>query len=344
MKKQVSLCGAALALVGGVCWSVKSQKSKLEKYHFLEEFQKKDFVGIPSFLFKPFYMNILNQYQRKQQGKLVEGVTRKALQIESFDKEKIQLYIYEPEDSGNEMKPCLVYYHGGGFIVDYMSSYHEILSNYAKMMDCKVVTVCYRTLITGTFETTLNDCYQTLLWAYENGSKYGWDPNNIAVGGDSAGGTLAAAIVRKTRDLKGPKICYQMLNYPCLDKTMSTESMRIYTDTPVWNATMHRKLFDLMMPSLDESTLPYFDMVNQTDFEGLCDAYIEVEQYDCLHDQGVNYAHILKEQGYEVTLNDMKGTFHAFDQNQKLNVSKDVMKLRCECVRNAFDKNKEGGK
>lgn len=204
------------------------------------------------------------------------------------------------------------------------------------MANCKVVTVCYRTLTGATYETILKDCYQTLLWAYENGDRYGWDVNKIAVGGDSAGGTLAAAMTHMTRTLHGPKICYQMLNYPGTDKTLDTESMKRFYDTPGWNSSLHKVLFDLMIPSLDESTMPYLDLINQPDFNGLCDAYVEVEEFDCLHDQGGNYALKLREHGYNVELNDMKGTFHAFDQSQDLEVTKKTMNLRCTMLRNAF--------
>lgn len=335
MKKGSYILGAVGACAAlGIAW--KEKQKKISKYNFLEEFERSDFQYFPPLFFNPKFIRLMNKQEKKKNVKLVKGVMRSAIQIESFDRQKIQLYIYEPITQDKEEKPCLIYFHGGAFYVDYLSSYHTILSNYAKIANCKVVGVCYRTLETSTYRTTLKDCYHTLLWAYENAGRFGWDRNRIAVGGDSAGGTLAAAVTHLSRDLGGPKICYQMLNYPCTDGTMSSESMRAYTDTPGWNSTLHKKLFKYMLPSIDEEIRPYFDLLSQENFEGLCDAYVEVEEFDCLHDEGQKYAEKLIEHGYSVDFNDVKGTFHAFDQNQNRNIAKEVMNLRCEMLRKGF--------
>lgn len=343
MKKGSYILGAVGACVAlGVIW--KEKQKKINKYNFLEEFDRSDFKYYPPLLFNPKCIKLVNKTERKKNVKLAKDVMRTAIQIESFDSKKIQLYIYEPvtqdkdesESKSKSEKPCLVYFHGGSFYIDYLSTYHTILSDYAKNADCKVIGVCYRTLENSTYRTSLEDCYQTLIWAYENAGRFGWDRNRIAVGGDSAGGTLAAAVTHRSRDLGGPKICYQMLNYPCTDGTMSSESMRVYTDTPGWNATLHKKLFEYMLPAIDENIRPYFDLLSQENFDGLCDAYVEVEEFDCLHDEGQKYAEKLIEHGYSVDFNDVKGTFHGFDQNQNRNITKEVMKFRCEMLRKGF--------
>lgn len=312
-----------------------------KRYHLLDEFPEKDLLRLPAFIFTPKGFEVLNWVKCKGKGKVVEGVKRTALNIDSFDKEQITLYIYEPSGSENEILPCLVYYHGGGYYGDYLDTFHEILSNYAKLANCRIVSVKYRTLTTVTYSTSLKDCYQALVWAYENAERLHVDKERIAVGGDSAGGTFAAAVTHLAREWKGPKICYQMLIYPATDTAMNSESMRRCVDTPGWNAKYEKIVFGNILPTLDERIRTYLSVVEQTNFDGLCDAYIEVEENDCLHDDGEKYANILKEHGYDVYYNDMKGTFHGFDQNQSLNITKTTMELRSRLLRKAFGE-KEG--
>lgn len=343
MKKGVGTLGAVgtMAVLG----CLKKNKSKKEKmkYNFLSEFTKEDLRTMPAFLFAMPFIKLMNRQGRKKQGNVVDGIVKKALQIHSFDGKKIQIYVYEPEDCGKEEKPCLIYYHGGAFCLDYLSFYHEIASDYAKKANCKVVSVCYRTMATDTYRTSLYDCYQTLLWVYENAETLCIDRNRIAVGGDSAGGSFSAAVTHLTRDLGGPKICYQMLNYPSTSKSMEFKSMKKYADTPKWNSTLHKQFFSFIVPSIDDEMMPYFDLLAQNNFEGLCDAYVEVEEFDCLHDPGQQYAELLKKHGYEVFFNDVKGTFHAFDQMRGKEITKKMMTLRCEVLKKAFGENDERG-
>lgn len=134
-----------------------------------------------------------------------------------------------------------------------------------------------------------------------------------------------------------------MLIYPATDMSVSSDSAKRCVDSPGWNSTCSRNTFKYIIPSLDDKTRPYFNLIEQKNFEGLCDAYVEVEENDCLHDDGEKYAQLLKENGYDVYYNDMMGTFHGYDQNQDLQVSRDVMKLRCELLRKAFGAEQEGG-
>lgn len=337
MKKGMYILGAA-AFVAGAYQLKKRKRLKdvKKKYHFREEIPDKDYVFLPKLICNPNGFKLFNKITSRGTGIYKRGVQRTSLQIKSFDNEKISIYIYEPEQSEKEVLPCLVYYHGGGFYGDYQDSYHEIMANYALLCRCKVVAVRYRPLTCATFRTSLKDCYQGLLWVYNNSDNLSIDKTRIAVGGDSAGGTFAAAVSHCVREWGGPKICYQMLLYPATDVSMTSESMKKYTDTPGWNSTYEKLMFQYITPALDDEMRPYLSLVEQKDYTGLCNAYVEVEEYDCLHDDGKNYADILLENGYEVYYNEVLGTFHAFDQDQNLNISKEIMKIRSKCLREAF--------
>ncbi len=341
MKKGKFLLETILVMGGAIgAYKVNNKKNidaLHEKYNFLQEFTDKDLRRMPQCMFTPIGFKFTNWIMCKGKGKMVQGVKRSLYKIDSCDNKKISLYIYEPEGSEKQILPCLVYFHGGAFYGDYFSSYHEILEKYAKYANCRVVSVRYRTLSDVTFRTSLMDCYQGLIWSFNNADKLYIDKEHIAVGGDSAGGTFAAAITHLVRELSGPKLCYQMLLYPATDTSLHSESMRKYTDTPGWNATNHKKLYEHILPNLSEDIRSYLSLVEQVSFKGLCDAYVEVEEMDCLHDDGVKYANLLISNGYKVYFNDVKGTFHAFEQNQNLNISKKIMKVRCEMLKNAFE-------
>lgn len=337
MKKLNCALGGGVFLGGAAYLISKHKKKKLrKKYNLLDEISDKDLFVIPKFVCNPTGFMLMNKLQTGGQGEYVQGVKRTVRRITSFDNEKIELYIYEPEDSEKEMLPCLVYFHGGAYFIDYLPGYHRILENYAKNVRCRVVSVRYRTLVDVTYKSSLKDCYQGLLWAYNNAEQLKIDKKHIAIGGDSAGGTYAAAVTHLVREWNGPKLCYQMLIYPATDMSVSSESAKRFVDTPGWNSTCSRSTFKYIIPTLDDETRPYFNLIEQKNFEGLCDAYVEVEENDCLHDDGEKYAWLLKENGYDVYYNDMKNTYHGYDQNQDLKVSKGVMKLRYELLRKAF--------
>ena len=344
MKKVVGILGG-MAGLGGTAYLLRKQKRKelRRKYNLLDEIPDKDLFALPGFICNPTGFKMYNRILTGGQGEFVQGVSRTQRYIDSFDNQKIELYIYEPEDSENEVLPCLVYFHGGAYFIDYLPGYHRILANYAKNARCRVVSVRYRTLVEVPYKSSLKDCYQGLLWTYDNAKQLGIDKERIAIGGDSAGGTYAAAVTHLVREWNGPRLCYQMLIYPATDMSVSSASAKRCVDSPGWNSACSRNTFKYIIPSLDDETRPYFNLIEQKNFEGLCDAYVEVEENDCLHDDGEKYAQLLKESGYDVYYNDMKGTYHGYDQNQNLQVSKDVMKLRCELLRKAFGTEQEGG-
>ena len=320
------------------------RKTICNKYNFNSEFDNKKIKMTPSFLMNPRGMVVMNKIMDMMKVPLVDSISRTSRFIKGKDGKNIKLYIYENESDGDITKPVLLYIHGGAFYLDYISSYHTIASNYAKLADCKVVSVCYRTLVTSTYQTCLDDCYQALRWIYDNAELFHWDKNKIAVAGDSAGGNLSGALVHLSRDLNGPNIAYQMLLYPCTTTKEDQQSMLDFTDTPGWNSALHHKIFSYIRPSLNDNMRKYFNLTDMSNFEGICDAYIEVEEFDCLRDQGKEYASLLRENGCTVSLNDVKGTFHAFDQDQSLNITKSIMKTRCDRLRASWgteERNKE---
>lgn len=317
-----------------------NKKQLRKKYNFDSEFTDNELLTNSIILGNPTGMKILNKVYCGKKPALVDGVSRTVRYIKGTDGEDVKLFVYEKDGDANVTKPVVLLIHGGAFYLDYIAHHHELASNYAKYADCKVVGVCYRTLLTSTYRTSLYDCYQALNWIYDNAERYHWDKDKIAVVGDSAGGTLAGALAHLTRDLNGPKLAYQMLVYPCTTSKENQQSMKKFTDTPGWNSKVHHEIFKYINPSLNSNIRKYFDLTDLTDFSDICDAYVEVGEFDCLRDQGIEYANLLQENGCTVSLNETKGTFHAFDMFQSKEITKRIMLTRYERLQNAWSQDK----
>ena len=130
--------------------------------------------------------------------------------------------------------PALVYFHGGGFVVGSLDLYDADCRRIAAEVGAVVVSVDYRLAPEHPFPAPLEDCYAALVWVAEHAAELGVDPDRIAVGGESAGGGLAAGVALLARDRGGPRLCLQFLGIPELDDRLETESMRsLGVDCPI---------------------------------------------------------------------------------------------------------------
>ena len=266
-----------------------------------------------------------------------QGIERRGAQIPSKDGTMIRLTIYRPE-ALTWAAPCLVYFHGGGFCLEDAGYIHRYAAQYAEGAQCMVVLVHYRTSDIAPFPTPFQDCYAALHWVWDNASSLRVDRARLAVGGDSAGGALAAACALRARDEGGPRLCFQFLVYPVADCRMETVSMRRYTDSPLWNAELNRKMWKLYLRDGDAGTPEYAAPMLASSFSNLPPAYVELEEFDCLHDEGAAYAQALASAGVNVQLEDVKGTFHGFDFFTNKEISQTMVQKRVRAIRQAFHK------
>jgi len=238
-----------------------------------------------------------------------------------------------------EPMPCLVHIHGGGFVFEGSDSHFKLAMAYAKEGGCKVVYVCYRLAPKHPFPVPQEDCYAALCWVYEHAGELGIDRDRIGIAGDSAGGTLTVTTCMMARD-RGAKVkpLFQLLVYPWLDGRNCSESYRRYTDTPMWNSTLSKKVGPIMNPNPSDTPLAYRSPVEAEKHDDLPPAYVEVAEFDCLHDDGVLYAQLLKEAGIEVEFHEAKGTMHGFDTVFNAPTSQKMISRRIEYVRRMFAK------
>jgi len=209
--------------------------------------------------------------------------------------------------------PCLVYYHGGGFLFPAAGYHYKLAAEYAWSSRCRVLFVQYRLTPDHPFPIPAEDCYSAFCWAQEHADLLGIDRTQIGVGGDSAGGALAAAVCLMARDRGRALPLFQMLIYPATDRRMCSQSNRRFTDTPMWNSKLSEKMWPIYLTDPSTPMLAYASPMEATDHSSLPPAYIETAEFDCLHDEGLDYARALEQAGVSVEVRETQGTVHGYD-------------------------------
>ncbi|WP_086348032.1 alpha/beta hydrolase [Candidatus Enterococcus clewellii] len=258
-------------------------------------------------------------------------------QFESSDGYMCDIQIIEPHTLvDTKDAPCLLYYHAGAFLMTGMAHHIGLLREYALKIPCKVIYVDYRLLPEHPFPAALTDCYSLLEWAVKNAETLGIDTNRIAIGGDSAGGCMTAAVAQMARDKNGPSIVGQMMCFPTTDARMNTESMKAFTDTPIWNSTLSDSMWALYLKNGDFGTPQYVSPVEAESFENLPKAYMETAEFDCLRDEGRNYALAMKEAGVPVQLNETKRTIHCYDAEPNSSLTQENIAKRIDFLKSVL--------
>jgi len=254
--------------------------------------------------------------------------------IGGYKGEPIEVFVMEPKHIKTEN--CLIYYHGGGFFFEGAGYHYANAKSYILNVPCKVLFVQYRLAPKHPFPIPTEDSYEALKWAYENAESLGINREKIAVGGDSAGGCLAAAVTQMARDRGlGVNIRFQLLIYPFVDQSMSSESNQRFTDTPMWNSTLSKQMGGGFLQDTQVENFVYASPIEGS-CENLPNAYIETAEFDCLHDDGINYAQKLLNAGVAVELNETQGTMHGFDIVQNAPTTKAAVSTRIEYMRKMF--------
>jgi acetyl esterase len=204
--------------------------------------------------------------------------------------------------------PVLLYFHGGGLMLLEAEDFQPVCTALAAAADCIVVNVDYRRTPEHPFPQPLDDAFAAYTWCLDHAADIGGDPSRVAVGGDSAGGYLAAAICLDAKRLGIPQPVHQLLVYPDIDMTNRSESM-MTIDAFIGVAQvveMHTAHCgdDLMNPRASP--------IHADDHTGLAPASIILADHDPFYDQGRAYAAVLRAAGVPVTSTCYEGTIHAF--------------------------------
>jgi acetyl esterase/lipase len=223
----------------------------------------------------------------------------------------VPLRIFRPtSDAPTGGRPALLDIHGGGFIVGSIEMELGFGIQLARDLGVVVVTPEYRLAPEHPFPAGLEDCYAALVWLHDQADALGVDPGRLAVGGQSAGGGLAAATALLARDRGGPALCFQFLGIPELDHRLDTTSMRTFTDTPMWHRGSAIQSWQHYLGPDTGEVSPYASPSIAPDLSGLPPAYVTTMEFDPLRDEGILYALRLMEAGVSVELHSFPGTFH----------------------------------
>jgi acetyl esterase len=260
------------------------------------------------------------------------GLSYRKERIRGHDGAMVPLEIATPSGIGSPA-PCLVYFHGGAFILGGAPQNKNLVFRLAKTVPCKVVYVDYRLAGSHPFPAGVEDCYAALQWTAQNTAALGIDRQRIGVYGESAGGALAAAVAQMARDRGGPLPCLQMLIYPVTDCSMSTGSAQTFTDTPVWRTASNASMWGVYLRSSQAPYSPYASPMNAASLKDLPPAYVETAEFDPLRDEGIAYARRLETDGVEVTLIETQRTVHGFDMIGQNEIVQESLSRRTEVLR-----------
>jgi len=223
----------------------------------------------------------------------------------------ILVRVYAPEGNASSGgRPALLDIHGGGFCVGDIEMEHNFCAGVARELGVVIATPEYRLAPEHPFPAGLDDCYATLLWLHAQAATFGLDSTRIGVGGQSAGGGLAAATVLLARDRGGPAVCFQFLGIPELDHRLETASMRAFVDTPIWHRGNAELSWRFYLGPDPGPVSPYASPAIAEDLSGLPPAYVTTMEFDPLRDEGIMYALRMMEAGVSVELHSFPGTFH----------------------------------
>ncbi|MCR5078314.1 MAG: alpha/beta hydrolase [Bacilli bacterium] len=262
------------------------------------------------------------------------------IKIKGYKGEELSLYVLTPNsirETAN--RPALIFIHGGGFVFEAYRSHYQIALKYALECDCVLVYVKYNLAPKYPFPYPQEEGYKALEYVFEHAKELGIDTSRIGITGDSAGATIAvSSMLNAIHQNKDYRPLFQLLIYPWLDKRGDSESNRKYTDTPMWNSSLSAKSHKLTDPKGLEYPTYINSPVENGDIGLLPPAYIEVAEFDCLHDDGVLFHRLLKEKGVESTLYETKGTMHGYDSKFKAPTTQRMIAKRIEFIKAQFAK------
>lgn len=230
--------------------------------------------------------------------------------IQARDGHALKLRLYAPI---NERLPVLLYFHGGGFTIGSLDTHDTLCRSLSHLAQCAVLALDYRLAPEHKFPTAFEDAWDALQWLACEGGRHGLDARRIAVGGDSAGGTLAAACALKAR-ASGLPLALQLLIYPGCSAHQDTPSHKTFARGFVLEEAHIGYFFSHYLRSAADREDWRFSPLSAADVEGLAPAWFGLAECDPLVDEGILYADKLRAAGVPVDLEIYRGVVHGFIQ------------------------------
>ena len=268
------------------------------------------FEGIPA-----YRARVAAWFAAIEPGPTVPDVSRTVETAGTGSEHPLRLAVYRPTGPTAPM-PAYVHVHGGGMISGDIDTEAPAMAAIAAAIESVVVSVDYRLAPEHPHPAALDDCYAGLRWTAEHAGSLGIDPARIALGGESAGGGLAAATALLARDRGGPALVHQHLIYPMLDDRNITSSSREFDGAwPAWSRERNLVGWQALLGDLagGPDVSPYAAPARAVDLAGLPPTYIDCGALEVFRDEDVEYALRLAQAGVSVELHVWPGAVHGWE-------------------------------
>jgi acetyl esterase len=234
-----------------------------------------------------------------------------ALCLTTRDGTNLHAQLWVPHSAGQGPWPVLLYFHGGGFTIGSVATHTSLCCHLAHLGHCAVVSVDYRLAPEHIFPTAVHDAWDSLQALRAQATALNLDATRLAVGGDSAGGTLAAVVALMARDA-GLPLALQLLFYPGTTAHQDTPSHKTFAHGFVLESTCIDFFFDHYIPNKADREHWWFAPLLAPDVDGVAPCWMGLAECDPLVDEGVAYADRLRMVGVPVDLEIYRGVVHEF--------------------------------
>jgi acetyl esterase len=231
-----------------------------------------------------------------------------------------RLYVATPSPAG-EPAPLLVYYHGGGWVIGDLDTHDGVCRLLAAAAGVRVLSIGYRLAPEHPFPEPIEDAFAAFEWAVANAEALGSDPERIAVGGDSAGGNMAAVVSHMAVAGGGAKPAMQLLIYPVTDSADDTRSRKLFAEGFILTRADMEKFEAAYLPPGSDPTDIRVSILGCPDLRGLPTAYVATAGFDPLRDEGEAYALKMRDCGVRVALRRHPGLVHSFANQTSVNAT-----------------------
>lgn len=276
-------------------------------------------------------MEQANKAGRPKLETLPHSVGRKAVDKMSEDSEADPMDVAEVADGafagpGSDIRfrryrpagvqagdlPTLIYYHGGGFVIGNIETHDSTCRRLANKSRCQIMSIDYRLAPEHPFPASTDDGIAAFRHIRDNAASFGVDASRIAVGGDSAGGAIAAVVAQACRDSGEAGPAFQMLIYPATDSSRESESRKKFAEGYFLSKDLMTWFWDAYVPEETDLSDLRLSPLLAKDFAGLPPAFVLTAGFDPLRDEGRAYADRLIDAGVKTTYVNYPGTIHGF--------------------------------
>ena len=259
----------------------------------------------------------IDEIRRNTQGRTVtSGPVENIFQISNRfipgPTADLPIRIYRPTEDMNS--PVIVYFHGGGWVLNFLDIYDASLTRLANQSGAVIISVNYQKAPEHPFPIPFDDCYETLLWVIKNADLLGIDAESVGVAGDSAGGNLASAVALKARDNSIP-LAFQILIYPCNDRDFETNSYKEHSTGYGLSTQAMQWFWEQYLQGSHHDANPYALPMQAKSFRDVAPAIVMTAEFDPLLSDGEKYAALLEADGVSVLYKAYNGMIHGFFTN-----------------------------